>query len=148
MAGTLVIPNQFQSQSGPIPLSQLDANFTAVANSINAVTTLNAYVLDTSGSPNTIIGAIASPSVFSYTAGSQLTVKMANTNTGATTININSLGSVNVLTSSLTALPSGALVANGTYVLTYDGTQFQLQSQPTSVTSAQITAALGYTAGC
>jgi len=34
MSKPITIPNAFQTQSGPIPLSQLDANFTAVAAAI------------------------------------------------------------------------------------------------------------------
>jgi hypothetical protein len=147
MAGSLVIPNQFQNQSGPIPLSQLDADFTAVVNSVNNTLTYSNYYQDTSGSANSLVVTVPSPTVFTYTAGTTLLVKVANTNTGATTINVNALGTVNVLSSSLGALGSGQLVSGGVYPLFFDGTQFQLQTQATSVTASQINAALGYTAG-
>jgi len=147
MAGSLVIPNQFQNQSGPIPLSQLDADFTAVVNTVNNTLTYANYYADSSGVANSIIVTIVSPQTFSYTAGQVLFVKVANANSGATTINVNGLGAISVRTSSLAALSSGALVAGGIYPLMYDGTYFQLQTQATSITSGQITAALGYTAG-
>ena len=147
MAGSYTPPNQFQSQSGPIPLSQLDANFTGSANVFNSTLTYSNYYADSSGSANTITVTIPSPTTFSYTTGVQLLVKVANTNTGATTINVNALGAVQVRTSSLSALSSGQLVAGGVYPLYYDGTYFQLQTQATSVTGAQVNAALGYTAG-
>lgn len=147
MAGSITIPNQFQNQSGPIPLSQLDADFTTVANAVNSTLTFSNYYLDSSGAANTITVTVPSPSTFTYTTGVQLLVKIANTNTGATTINVNSLGSVQVRTSSLSALSSGQLVAGGVYPLFYDGTYFQLQTQATSITGAQVNAALGYTAG-
>jgi hypothetical protein len=147
MAGSLVIPNQFQNQSGPIPLSQLDADFTAVVNSVNNALTYSNYYQDTSGAANALVVTVPAPTVFTYTAGTTLLVKVANTNTGATTINVNGLGTVNVLSSSLGALGSGQLVSGGIYPLFFDGTQFQLQTQATSITSGQITAALGYTAG-
>ena len=64
-------------------------------------------------------------SMTAYTAGMQLTLIAANTNTGATTINVNSLGAKNITKNGNTALATGDLVAGGAYILTYDGTQFQ-----------------------
>lgn len=84
-------------------------------------------VQDTSVSANTITATSVTGTALSYSANKTiLLVKVANTNTGATTININGLGSKAVTQQSTSALTAGMLVAGGEYFLAYDGTQFQL----------------------
>ena len=73
---------------------------------------------------NTITASV-SPSLTAYSAGQMFGFVAANTNTGATTINISSLGAKSIVT------PLGALVANDLvsgyfYIIYYDGTNFQL----------------------
>lgn len=85
--------------------------------------------LDT-GTVNTIVVTPNLP-YESYTFGSSIWVKVANTNTGASTININGLGAVGirrVIGTTLHNLLGGELVANGVYELIYDGTYFQVPS--------------------
>lgn len=84
------------------------------------------YGADTSVSANTITVSLNTP-LASYSAGMPIIlVKIANTNTGATTININGLGAKAVV------LPnSGALIGNELYtgmlaMFAYDGTNAQL----------------------
>jgi hypothetical protein len=67
--------------------------------------------------------------VTSYGAGLGLSVKIATTNTGAVTINVDGLGTKNAYKmsgGSLVALDAGDFVSGGIYWLTYDGTQFQV----------------------
>lgn len=67
----------------------------------------------------------------SYVAGEQFQFKATGTNSGATTININSLGFVNIFkkTSSGVAACAGGEIQSGDNVLiSYDGTQFQILS--------------------
>jgi len=100
------------------------------------------YFADGSVSANSITGNPAT-SYPAYVAG-YVIVKVANTNTGATTININSLGAKNVTTRTIAALASGALQVNGTYLLFYDGTQFQLHAEAalTAVNDTNVTATM------
>jgi len=84
------------------------------------------YVADTSGAANTITVA-PSPVITAYVAGLELRVKVANTTTGATNINVNGLGNVAVRYQNLTPLGNSTLLAGGVYTLVYDGTYFQLQ---------------------
>ena len=81
------------------------------------------YAVDT-GSTNSIV-VTPSPVVAAYAAGLTLRVKISNTNTGSTTINVSGLGPKNVTTQNISSLWSGALQAAGIYELIYDGTEFQ-----------------------
>jgi len=110
---------------------------------------------DTSITANSITCA-TSPALTSYAAGLLLLTTIANTDTGATTINAGG-GSVNV-TASLAnhlALSGGEMAAGSTYLLYYDGTQFVMlndyawvdaSTYPGATADAQIANAI--TAGC
>ena len=63
----------------------------------------------------------------SYFAGMTVKILVDTTNTGATTLNLNSLGAKNILKNVNQALAAGDLVAGDIVTLIYDGTQFQLQ---------------------
>jgi hypothetical protein len=71
------------------------------------------------------VTASATPTVTAYTAGQQFVFIPANTNTGATTLNINSAGAKNVYYSGA-ACVGGELKANVPAIVEYDGTQFQI----------------------
>lgn len=84
------------------------------------------------------ITATYAPVPSAYTAGQSFKFKAANTNTGAVTLNVNSLGAKNVYkrdkaSGTLVALVAGDIIQNGIYTVDYDGTQFQLISDPASV---------------
>lgn len=82
------------------------------------------YVLDT-GAANAYV-AILAPAVTAYTAGLRISLKIANSNTGASTLNVNSLG-VKTITDTLgAAITAGYLTAGMVADLRYDGTNFQL----------------------
>lgn len=62
-----------------------------------------------------------------YTAGLTLQVQFSNSNTGASTINVNGLGSVPLKKNGGTSnLANGDIIAGGIYNITYDGAQFQI----------------------
>ena len=87
----------------------------------------------TASGTNTITASV-SPSLTAYSAGQMFGFVAANTNTGATTINISSLGAKSIVT------PLGALVANDLvsgyfYIIYYDGTNFQLLGVSNTLTS-------------
>lgn len=68
-----------------------------------------------------------SPVTASYVAGQKFEFIAGNTNTGATTLNVNSLGAKNVFNSRTgVALKGKEIFTGGLYAVVYDGTQFQL----------------------
>lgn len=134
MSKPVTIPNAFAAQVGPIPLSQLDANFTAVAAAINDTASYTNYFVDSSGAPNTITVTVSAPLTFAYVAGIGLQVKLANTNTSTTVnINVNALGNKVVLMNDGTAPPVGSLTANSIYDVVYDGVNFRVLNQRASL---------------
>lgn len=66
-------------------------------------------------------------------AGFSIRIVPSNTNTGATTLNVNSIGAKAVTKYGSVALTGGELVAGQTYILMYDGTRFQLSDLPREV---------------
>ena len=94
--------------------------------SVDASTIKNAeYCPDTSVSANTI--TCSTTTTFpTLAAGQVIRVKVANTNTGATTIAVSGGASKNVTKFGTTALASGNLVAASVYLFAYDGTEWQV----------------------
>jgi hypothetical protein len=90
------------------------------------------------------IAASTSPVTTAYAAGQRYVLIAPNTNTGAVTINVNSIGAKAVTKRGAVALIAGDLIQNSAYVLIYDGTQFQVTNPSTltlnndSVTSAAL----------
>lgn len=64
-----------------------------------------------------------------YTTGMLVIWQATNANTGASTININSLGAKSIFRSDGTALSANDIVANQNIVMTYNGTEFRLLVQ-------------------
>ena len=128
MAASITISNTFATQAGPIPLSQLDTNYSQLVTAFNTLGNFFNYYADSSGSANALVVTVSSPQLVSYAAGLTLFVKVANTNTGASTINVNALGAKSITTPAIGALSAGDLIAGAVVQLTYDGTQFQLGS--------------------
>jgi Chaperone of endosialidase len=129
MAASVTISNTFATQSGPIPLSQLDANFTQLVNTVNNTATYTNYAIDT-GAANAYAVAFASPATVTYAAGLTVTFKAVNANTTASTLNVNSLGTKSIVNGDGSALASGQITAGSIVVVTYDGTNFQLVNDP------------------
>ena len=63
-----------------------------------------------------------------YAAGNLYALKANHTNSGAATINIDGLGAKSIVTPAGAAMPAGAIVSGGVYLLVYDGTSFQVAS--------------------
>jgi hypothetical protein len=80
------------------------------------------------------ITATVSPSLTAYSAGQMFGFVAANTNSGATTINISSLGAKSIVTP-LGALNAGDIQSGYFYIIYYDGTNFQLLGISTSLTT-------------
>lgn len=102
---------------------------TATNTAENLRMSINQYAADT-GSANAYVCA-PSPAATAYTAGMVVRLKAANANTGASTVNVNSLGtkSIKVVVAGAVADPkANDIQANDLLTLTYDGTYFQLAS--------------------
>ena len=74
---------------------------------------------------DTITAAMV-PALTSYSAGQMFYFVAAGDNTGAVTINIDSLGAKSVTRDGSTALVAGDIVSGEVALIVYDGTRFQL----------------------
>lgn len=134
MAKPVNIPNTFATSTSAIPLSYLDQDFNALANATNDLATYSNYVLDT-GAVNAYIANYPTSIVTSsLTGGLRLQFKAANTNTGASTLNVQvnsvSIGSGSLRLSDGSALVANTIVANAIVDVQYDGTNFQIMNDP------------------
>jgi len=80
---------------------------------------------DTSVVANTVT-AVVSPSITSYSTGAQYNIRIANTNTGASQVNLNSVGNISLVRADGTALIAGDITAGQEAVFVYDGTKMQI----------------------
>jgi len=84
---------------------------------------------------DTFVGTL-SPALSAYATGNLFSFVAPNTNTGASTINLNSLGAKSITKQGTTALVAGDIVSGRIYLIEYDGTRFQLiNPSVTGVTS-------------
>lgn len=84
------------------------------------------YVTDT-GAANAYI-IILNPVPVAYLSGQEFTFKASNANTGASTLNVNSLGVKSIVKRDGTALSSGDIPLSSICKVVYDGINFQLIS--------------------
>ena len=121
MSGTASVPNSFASAVTATG-AQLDTNYASIIAYVNDPTNRNNYAADT-GNTNTIVLTM-SPPVLGYTAGLGITFKAANTNSGASVVNVNALGNKSLVNPGGGALTSAQVTIGSTYEAVYDGTQF------------------------
>jgi hypothetical protein len=137
MSKPITTPFTFQTQAGPIPLSELDTDFLTAANAINDFATYSNYLADTSGAANQITVTIPVGTTFSYSAGVALQVLLANTNTStAVQINVSGIGNKAVQNIDGSVPAVGQLVVGMILQLQYNGTVFLLTgaaSKPGSI---------------
>lgn len=120
-------------QAGQMVTVQYDGtNFQLTSQSLSP-STIQAgtyfYGADT-GSANAY-AATMSPAPGTYTTGLRVAIKIANTNTGASTLNLNGLGTKNIKTyigPTLSDPGPGSLTVGTVVELLYDGTQFLIQA--------------------
>lgn len=124
MASKVIIPNTFATATTAIPLSQLDSNFLNVNSAINNALTYSNYAIDI-GAPD-VYAITVSGLTTTYAAGLSFQFIASNTNTGASTLNVNGQGAQSIVRQDGTALSAGDIVANGVASVIYDGTNFQL----------------------
>lgn len=91
------------------------------------------YSADSSASANAVVVA-PNPPALAYTAGMRLAAKIANTNTGASTLNVSGLGTQSIILNNGSTLTGGELKAGYIAEFTYDGTNFELLN-PSTVTA-------------
>ena len=82
---------------------------------------------------DTLTGSLT-PAITAYATGNLFSFVAANTNTGAATINLNSLGAKNITKFGSTALTAGDILSGQVHLIEYDGTRFQLFN-PNSLSS-------------
>jgi len=97
---------------------------------VNDPTTTNNLI--TVAGTNALTG-LAIPPLEGYTAGAQYSFIAQNTNTGAVTLDIDSLGVKSVTKFGTTALSAGDIVAGAMTLVEYDGTRFQLLNPNNSI---------------
>ncbi len=70
--------------------------------------------------------ATISPAITAYTSTQRFFILFTNTNTGAATLNLNSLGAIAIKKAGSVALVAGDIPAGAILCLAYDGTNFQI----------------------
>jgi hypothetical protein len=129
----LVTITTFSGLAPPWSLSQLDTDLQNLQTAIQSQNTFANYLTDT-GAANTYVVTPAAGITGTLTAGLMLQFKAANANTGASTLNYAALGVKNILNVDGSALVANEIVANGVYLVQYDGVQFLLLNPSAKVT--------------
>jgi hypothetical protein len=70
--------------------------------------------------------AVTIPGVTAYSLNDAYAIGFTNANTGASTLNINGLGAVNIAKNNVVPIIGGDIAANQQFIAIYDGTNFQL----------------------
>ena len=94
------------------------------------------YLTSVSGT-NTVT-ALAPISMTAYAAGQTFRFIVATTNTGSTTLNINSIVAKSITKNGTTTLGAGDLIVNSIVQVIYDGTQFQIINPSSNIPSGVI----------
>ena len=136
MPKPVTIPNTFATATTAIPLTNLDADFTAVASTVNDANSYSNFAADT-GSANAYVVTLTGVTT-TYTAGLRIQFKALNANTTASTVNVNGQGAKNITFQDATALASGTIAANAIVDVMYDGTQFLLMNDPAGATGGDV----------
>jgi hypothetical protein len=97
---------------------------------INDTTTFSNLI--TVAGTNTLTG-LATPALSGYAAGAQYSFLAQNNNTGAVTIDIDTLGVKSITKFGTTALVANDITAGAMMLIEYDGTRFQLLNPANSV---------------
>jgi hypothetical protein len=132
MTKPVTIPYSFGTQTGTVPASNLDNDFTALSNAINDFITFSNYTTDSGSANSYLINFPTGFTTVSLVAGSRFQFIASGTNTGASTlqvqINGSPLGTASIKLSDGSALPANTIIAGGMVDVMYDGTNFQLMN--------------------
>jgi hypothetical protein len=111
-------------------LHETDTNRYKTADGVSTYTQLTylewGYEIVEAAGTDTYTGTFKTPLFVSIFAMQRLRVRFANANTGAATLNLNSVGAVSIKKNVVTALAVGDIVAGGIYDIVYDGTNYQI----------------------
>lgn len=132
VAGKVELPTQTQNDAGTAT-GETGASLTATP-AVNALTIQKGTWIwggTTGGSANAYTATLA-PAIAAYATGMTVRVKIHAANTGATTINFNSIGDVAITKNGTVALENADLATNQIIELVYDGTQFQMIGEITN----------------
>ena len=129
--GQVILKDGTNAATGDIPMGSNKitglANGTALTDASNLSQIQDSDTTYAAGTGTNTITATLSPAPAAYAAGQRFTIKPAATNTGAVTINLNSLGAKAIQVNG-SALLGGEIVINIPFTIEYDGTQFQLMT--------------------
>jgi len=95
------------------------------------------YAADTGAADAYVV--TLTPALTAHVVGMPIIFKAAHVNTGASTVNINSLGAVAIKKNSSSALAAGDIAAGQIAIVVYDGTYYQLMTTGQSVDLSQFT---------
>jgi hypothetical protein len=96
-----------------------------VANALDALNYSKQGILQAFTAAGTDTYTVTGPTaITAYASGQIVIVTFTNANTGAATLNINSIGAAALKDNEGSALSAGALVAGGTYMFKHNGTNF------------------------
>lgn len=95
-----------------------------VTNTVNVLNNSMSYAVDTGAADAYVV--TLSPAPAAYVAGMEVKMKAANANTAASTIAVNGLAAQAIKLASGADPAANDILANGIYILIYDGTNFQL----------------------
>ncbi len=135
-AGTFTKNTLARAESVEAELATIVSAFNKVPEQLSLEQDRAAYAADT-GSANAYVIALPA-TLAAYTTGLAVRVKIANLNTGASTLNIDSLGVKTITRFNGDALEAGDLAAGAVIELYYDGTNFQTAGGAATVTNAVI----------
>ena len=120
------VPFIINSQASPIPVTDLDSNYAQLLTDFNDsaigyvnyaadIGTANAYVLNLASAPS------------AYVSGMSVAFVPQNSNgAGASTLNVNSLGGVNITDAQAGTPQPGMIKAGMIVIAVYDGVQFRI----------------------
>jgi hypothetical protein len=94
-----------------------------------------ATTIATVSGTDTLTGSLT-PAIAAYATGNLFSFVAVATNTGAATINLNSLGAKSITKLGTTALAAGDIVSGQIHLIEYDGTRFQLLNPSASRVSS------------
>jgi len=130
--GTIVttVPNSFGPLAGPIALSLLDQNFAAAILPSNTMNTFSNYLLDASGTPNSITVTTPTGIVANLVAGLRLQIQVANSTTSSTVnLTLNGGSPAQIITGAGPSESFGTLLAGQIIDVLFDGTYWRLLGQ-------------------
>lgn len=107
-----------------------DVEIWTVDNVTNGETFGTSQWLTSVSGANNITATLSSANFVAYAAGQLFSFKAASTNTGAVTLNVNSLGVKQVTKAGSTALVANDIITGQVITVVYDGSRFQICNLP------------------